>query len=56
MPFRFTHYRFSNSSSQSAAEASEGMRQSPRGDKLTDPIFTPSGIHERLNCCEKNLR
>ena len=35
-------------------DASLGMRQSPRGDNATDPTFTPSGIHERLNCWAKN--
>ena len=36
-------------------EASEGILKSPLGDKLTEPIFIPSGIQERLNCCVKNL-
>lgn len=36
--------------------ASEGIRQSPRGDSDTDPTFGPSGMQERLNCCWKNLR
>ena len=47
------HFKFFASSSQSAAEASEGMRQSPRGESETEPTFTPSGRQERLNCCEK---
>lgn len=50
------YFKFSISSSQRADEASEGMRQSPRGERVTVPIFGPSGRHERLNCCEKNLR
>ena len=41
---------------QMEALASLGMRQSPRGDRLTEPTFGPSGRHERLNCCEKNRR
>ncbi len=36
--------------------ASEGMRQSPRGERLTEPTFGPSGMHERLNCCWKKRR
>ena len=31
-------------------DASEGIRQSPRGDSPTLPTLGPSGIHERLNC------
>ena len=27
-----------------------GMRQSPRGDRATDPTLGPSGMAERLNC------
>ena len=48
--------KLSNSESQSELEASDGMRRSPRGDSETEPTFGPSGIAERLNCCEKNLR
>ena len=33
--------------------ASDGIRQSPRGDNATEPTVGPSGIAERLNCCEK---
>lgn len=44
------------SSSHSAAEASLGILQSPRGESVTEPTFTPSGRQLRLNCCEKNLR
>ena len=32
-----------------------GNLKSERGEKDTDPIFTPSGMHERLNCDMKNL-
>lgn len=45
-----------NYSFQRSFAASEGMRQSPRGDSDTLPTFGPSGRHERLNCCWKNLR
>ena len=48
--------KLSNSESQSELEASDGMRRSPRGESETEPTFGPSGIAERLNCCEKNLR
>lgn len=41
------------SSSHSFTQASEGIRQSPRGERVTLPTFGPSGRHERLNCCEK---
>lgn len=43
------------SSIQAATSASLGMRQSPRGERLTDPTLGPSGRQLRLNCCEKNL-
>ncbi len=46
----------SASRSHSAAEASLGIRQSPRGERLTVPTFAPSGRQERLNCCEKKRR
>ena len=49
-------YNFSASSSHRAAEASEGMRQSARGESETEPTFTPSGMQLRLNCCEKKRR
>ena len=49
-------YRLSASESQSTAHASDGMRQSPRGDSETEPTFTPSGTQLRLNCCEKKRR
>ena len=41
------------SSSHSLTEASLGMRQSPRGDRETDPTLGPSGRQLLLNCCEK---
>ena len=42
--------RLSHSFCHTAEDASEGIRQSPRGDRLTLPTFGPSGRHERLNC------
>ena len=32
------------------------MRQSPRGERVSVPTFGPSGMAERLNCCEKKRR
>ncbi len=52
-PPGFVRQSFSTSESHSAADASLGIRQSPRGDRDTEPIFGPSGIQERLNCCAK---
>ena len=49
-------YRFSNSSNHSRATASDGIRQSPRGDRLTEPTFGPSGRQDRLNCWAKKRR
>lgn len=46
----------SASRSHSAADASLGMRQSPRGDSVTEPTFGPSGRQLRLNCWEKKRR
>ena len=46
----------SSSRSHAAAEASEGMRQSPRGESVTEPTFGPSGMAERLNCWVKKRR
>lgn len=40
----------SRSASHAAEDASEGIRQSPRGERLMLPTFGPSGIQERLNC------
>ena len=47
-------YNPSSSSSHSRAAASEGIRQSPRGDRATLPTLGPSGRQERLNCWAKN--
>ena len=44
------------SSSQRAAEQSLGILQSARGERVTEPIFGPSGRQERLNCWLKNRR
>lgn len=41
------------SATHSAALASLGMRQSPRGDNVTEPTLGPSGRQLRLNCWEK---
>ena len=41
---------------QTMEEASLGMRQSPRGESDTLPTRGPSGMQERLNCCEKKRR
>ena len=54
--FRDKFHNFSASSSQRRAEASLGIRQSPRGLRHTEPTFTPSGRQLRLNCWEKNRR
>ena len=48
--FRTMLYRFSHSFSQLADDASLGMLQSPRGERLHVPTFGPSGRQERLNC------
>ena len=50
------YYRLSTSSSQIRALASLGIRQSPRGLRVTEPTFTPSGRQLRLNCWVKNRR
>ena len=42
--------------SQPLAEASLGIRQSPRGLRHTEPTFTPSGRQLRLNCWVTNRR
>ena len=49
-------FRFSTSSIQRAETASEGILQSPRGERLTLPTLGPSGTQERLNCWEKKRR
>lgn len=48
-------YKVSSSAIQMDAQASLGIRRSPLGDTATLPTFGPSGRHERLNCCAKNL-
>ena len=45
----------SASASHKLPDASDGIRQSPLGLSVTEPTFGPSGMHERLNCCWKNL-
>ena len=42
--------------SHSATEASDDILRSPRGESDTVTTFGPSGIAERLNCCEKKRR
>ena len=49
-------YSSFKSSSHAAADASDGMRQSPRGLSEQVPTFGPSGKQERLNCCAKKRR
>ena len=46
----------SASAIQSWAVASLGMRQSPRGERLIEPTFGPSGRADRLNCWGKKRR
>jgi len=46
-------FDYSNEFSHTAATASDGIRQSPRGESATLPTFTPSGRQERLNCWAK---
>lgn len=55
-PISWNLYSLSASSSQRAAQASLGIRKSPRGDRVTEPTFGPSGRQDRLNCWEKNRR
>ena len=43
-----------SNSSHFDGSASEGIRQSPRGDRLTVPTLGPSGMHDRLYCWRKN--
>lgn len=50
------YYSPSHSLIQRADEASEGIRQSPRGDRHTEPTLGPSGRHDRLNCWAKKRR
>ncbi len=46
----FKIYRFSASCNQIVDVASLGIRQSPRGLRLTLPTLGPSGKQLRLNC------
>src|SRR5207245_5769669 len=48
-----TRVYHSSSASQADLDASDGMRQSPRGDRLTEPTLGPSGDIERLYCWSK---
>ena len=50
----YLNYSLGIDSNHPAGSASEGIRQSPRGDRLTVPTFGPSGTHDRLNCWRKN--
>ena len=43
----------SSSASQRVAQASLGIRQSPRGERVTLPTLGPSGRQLRLNCWAK---
>lgn len=43
------------SSKNSVLQASEGILQSPRGDRDTEPTLGQSGRQDLLNCCAKNL-
>jgi hypothetical protein len=52
-PLLFARRSYPNRFNHRAAWASLGMRQSPRGDKLTEPTFGPSGRQERLNWLAK---
>ena len=51
-----TFHKLSHSFSHIALDASLGMRQSPRGLRLTLPTLGPSGRQERLNCWLKKRR
>ena len=54
--FMLIFYKLSNSSSQRALEASEGIGHELLGERLTEPTHGPSGLQERLNCCPKKRR
>ena len=49
-------YKFSSSSIHNVFTASEGILQSPLGDRVTEPTLGPSGRQERLNCWLKKRR
>ena len=55
-PLPFYNVIFSSSAIHSALQASLGIRQSPRGDSVTDPTFGPSGKQLLLNCWAKKRR
>ena len=55
-PLLVWNYKDSHSLSHAALWASEGIFQSPRGERATEPIFTPSGEQLRLNCWVKKRR
>ena len=44
------NYNCSASACQRAEAASDGILQSPRGERATEPTLGPSGKQERLNC------
>ena len=46
----------SSSACQTVAQASEGMRRSPRGLTAAEPTLGPSGRQLRLNCWAKKRR
>lgn len=48
--------RLSHACIHDVAQASLGIRQSPLGERLTDPTLGPSGKQDRLNCWAKNRR
>ena len=50
------HSSESSSCCQTLIQASLGIRQSPRGESVTEPTFGPSGRQLRLNCCAKKRR
>ena len=56
LPSLYYSVIFSSSAIHKALQASLGMRQSPRGDSVTDPTFGPSGRQLRLNCWAKKRR
>ena len=52
----FSYSSVSSSACQRFIFASDGIRQSPRGDRATEPTLGPSGTQLRLNCWEKKRR
>ena len=52
----FSYSSVSSSACQRFIFASLGIRQSPRGDRATEPTLGPSGTLLRLNCGEKKRR